>query len=62
MEDVPRLGTALPVRLYGLQGLLHEVPLPEPGAWVKLRNVAACTVSGQLQVCLPPHFCDSCKL
>jgi len=54
VEDVPRLGTALLVRLYGLQGLMHEVPLPQPGAWVKLRNVAACTVSGQLQVCLLP--------
>ncbi|BDA45056.1 probable protection of telomeres protein 1 at N-terminal half [Coccomyxa sp. Obi] len=47
--DVPRLGTAMPVRMYGLGGLQREVPLPQPGAWVKLRNVAACIICGQLQ-------------
>lgn len=40
----------MPVRMYGLGGLQHEVPLPQPGAWVKLRNVAACIINGQLQV------------
>ncbi|EIE21102.1 hypothetical protein COCSUDRAFT_43452 [Coccomyxa subellipsoidea C-169] len=48
-EDAPRLGTAMPVRMYGLEGLPQEVPLPQPGAWVKLRNVAACIINGQLQ-------------
>ncbi|CAL8469199.1 g8740 [Coccomyxa elongata] len=47
--DVPRLGTAMPVRMYGLGGLQQEVPLPQPGTWVKLRNIAACIISGQLQ-------------
>ncbi len=51
-EEAPRLGTAMPVRMYGLEGLPQEVPLPQPGAWVKLRNVAACIINGQLQV--PP--------
>ncbi len=47
---MPRLGTAMPVRMYGLGGLQQEVPLPQPGAWVKLRNIAACIICGQLQV------------
>ncbi len=51
--DVPRLGTTMPVRMYGLGGLQQEVPLPQPGTWVKLRNIAACIISGQLQVRRP---------
>lgn len=47
---MPRLGTALPVVTYGLGKLPRQVPLPEAGQWVKLRNVAACIVNGQLQV------------
>lgn len=47
---MPRLGTAMPVRMYGLEALPQEVPLPLPGSWVKLRNIAACIINGQLQV------------
>lgn len=49
-EEVPRLGTAMPVVTYGLGKLSNVVPLPEAGQWVKLRNVAACLINGQLQV------------
>ena len=48
--EVPRLGTVMPVRMYGLDALPQEVPLPLPGTWVKLRNIAACIINGQLQV------------
>jgi hypothetical protein len=48
-EEVPRLGTAMPVVMYGLGRMAREVPMPGPGLWVKLRNVAACVVHGQLQ-------------
>jgi hypothetical protein len=49
-EEVPRLGTAMPVRMYGLEALPQEVPLPLPSSWVKLRNIAACIINGQVQV------------
>ncbi|KAK9908123.1 hypothetical protein WJX75_002953 [Coccomyxa subellipsoidea] len=48
-EEVPRLGTAMPVRMYGLEALPQEVPLPLPSSWVKLRNIAACIINGQVQ-------------
>lgn len=34
------------------RSLPREIPLPAAGAWVKLRNLAATLVDGQLQVCL----------
>lgn len=50
-EGAPRLGSALPVVLYGLDSpRAGQMALPGPGAWAKLRNVGACVIDGQLQV------------
>ena len=50
--DLPYLGTALPVLLFRLP---LPVALPLVGSWIRMRNVFACVVAGQLQVCsLPP--------
>ena len=46
--DLPYLGTALPVLLFRLP---LPVALPLVGAWIRMRNVSACVVAGQLQVC-----------
>jgi hypothetical protein len=56
--DLPRLGSAMPVVLYALDARCGAQKLPAAGDWVKLRNVAACVVQGQLQARLPavPHF------
>ena len=50
LAGAPRIGTALPVVQHGTRSLPREIPLPAAGAWVKLRNLAATLVDGQLQV------------
>ena len=76
--DFPELGSAVPVNLYKplehaapnitaqfrhLQNQAVALPeLPPLGSWVKLKNVNAVVVEGQLQVCAslttppPPPF------
>lgn len=54
LQGAPRIGTALPVVQHGTSSLLREIPLPAIGSWVKLRNLAATLVDGQLQVFYPP--------
>ena len=52
------MGSVLPVVQYSMASLPREVPLPAAGSWVKLRNLAATLVDGQLQVAAPrpPHL------
>jgi len=40
----------MPVVQHGTDSLPREIPLPAAGTWVKLRNLAATWVDGQLQV------------
>ena len=56
--DLPHLGTALPVLLFRLP---LPVALPLVGSWIRMRNVFACVVAGQLQVCStqPAWHCSS---
>lgn len=46
LSSVPLLGTALPL-LYPKNGGVEQ---PAAGSWVKMRNVGARVVAGQLQV------------
>ncbi len=55
LAGAPRIGTALPVVQHGTRSLPREIPLPAAGAWVKLRNLAATLVNGQLQVSVWPQ-------
>ena len=52
------MGSVLPVVQYSMASLPREVPVPAAGSWVKLRNLAATLVDGQLQVAIPspPHL------
>ena len=59
LAGAPRIGTALPVVQHGTRSLTREVPLPAAGAWVKLRNLAATLVDGQLQVRQQLHTAGS---
>lgn len=54
LQGAPRIGTALPVVQHGTSSLPREIPLPAVGSWVKLRNLAATLVDGQLLVYYPP--------
>ena len=45
----------MPVVQHGTDSLSREIPLPAAGTWVKLRNLAATWVDGQLQV--TPQYC-----
>ena len=45
----------MPVVEHGTDSLPREIPLPAAGTWVKLRNLAATWVDGQLQV--TPQYC-----
>ena len=53
------MGSVLPVVQYSMASLPREVPVPAAGSWVKLRNLAATLVDGQLQVAVPSpsHLC-----
>ena len=60
VDDLPPLGTALPILVTQPspaegQGKV-PLQLPSVGSWVKLRNVKAWVVAGQLQV--HHHFCS----
>ena len=50
--DPPRLGSAMPVVLHGMDDdpRWAQMALPQAGGWVRLRNVAACVIEGQVQV------------
>jgi len=67
VPDFPEFGTALPVNLYRpveehtvspcfpqLQNQFKSLQLPALGSWVKLKNVCAVVVEGQMQVLGPP--------
>ncbi len=57
------MGSVLPVVQYSMASLPREVPVPAAGSWVKLRNLAATLVDGQLQVAVrstPLCFCLTC--
>ncbi|CAK0784330.1 hypothetical protein CVIRNUC_007534 [Coccomyxa viridis] len=49
LAGAPRMGSVLPVVQYSMANLPREVPVPAAGSWVKLRNLAATLVDGQLQ-------------
>ena len=52
VEELPRIGSALPVELYDLPpGRVAMMKLPSPGEWVTLRNIGSVVVHGQLQAC-----------
>ncbi len=53
LQGAPCIGTALPLVQHGTSSLPQEIPLPAVGSWVKLRNLAATLVDGQLQVRYP---------
>ena len=56
LAGAPRVGSVLPVVQYSMTSLPREVPVPAAGSWVKLRNLAATLVDGQLQVAVPITF------
>ena len=63
LAGAPRVGTALPVVQHGTRSLPREIPLPAAGAWVRLRNLAATLVNGQLQVGPAlSEFSSACEL
>ncbi|KAK9811666.1 hypothetical protein WJX72_008016 [[Myrmecia] bisecta] len=58
LVELPVSGTALPIVMFNMHTIKYKdlsdapslkVPLPAAGAWVKLRNVGAWVVKGQLQ-------------
>ena len=59
VNDLPTLGTALPISVTApaqLEGPSKgPLALPAVGSWVKLRNVKAWVIAGQLQVGILPH-------